>query len=164
VSQNETVGDNLKNAEQKAAGCREALWKQNRHASPQAWAVTQNNLGIALFELAMENGETDLLEEAIGAFRQALRVWTPEKARQHWEVTQGNLAEALGELGIREKRPRISIAISKECVLACDALREPRNCLGRLAASLRSRLRRFAVMARLRLERPMSRLRRRPLG
>jgi len=164
ASQNEIMSDNLETPEQAVARCRNALGKCTRHASPQAWAVAQNNLGVALFELALENDGTDLVEEAIGAFRQALMVWTPEKARRHWEITQGNLAEALGELGMREKRPRISIAISKECILADEVLREPRTYLDRVAAGLRSCLRRFAVMLRLGWCRMASHLRRLRVG
>lgn len=158
------MGDNLETPEQAVARCRDALGKYTRHASPEVWAVAQNNLGVALFELAMENDGTDLVEEAIGAFRQALRVWTPEKARRHWEITQGNLAEALGELGMREKRPRISIAISKECILADHALREPRTHPERVAAGLGSCLRRFAVMLRLGWYRMAPHVRRPPAG
>jgi len=158
------MGDKLESPQDPVASCRETLGRYSRHSSPEAWAVAQNNLGVALLELAKGSEGTDLVEDAIAAFRQAMRVWTPETSRRDWEITQNNLAEALVELGMREKRPRISIAILKEGVLACDALREPKSCLERAVAWLRSCRRRFTVMLRLRLERPMSRLRRCPVG
>jgi len=140
------MGDNFESPEEAVARCREALGKYSRHSSPEAWAVAQNNLGVALLELANGSEGTDLVEDAIAAFRQALRVWTPERTPRDWELTQNNLAEALVELGMREKRPRISIAILKEGVLACDELREPRSYLQRVVAWLRSCRRRFAAM------------------
>ena len=140
------MGEKLESPEEAVARCREALGRYSRHSSPEVWAVAQNNLGVALLELANAIEGTDLVEEAIAAFRQALRVWTPERTRRDWEITQNNLASALVELGMREKRPRIAIEILKEGVLACDAVREPRSHLERVVAWLRSCRRRFAAM------------------
>ncbi|WP_201371448.1 hypothetical protein [Ktedonobacter robiniae] len=68
---------------------------------PSAWAGTQNNLGIALRELAnLAQGQKqhDLLQEAIATYRSALEVYTRKQMPSDWAATQNNLGTALREL------------------------------------------------------------------
>ncbi|MBL8760134.1 MAG: hypothetical protein JNL50_02435 [Phycisphaerae bacterium] len=62
------------------------------------WAMTQNNLGIALGSqaLAGEGGErARLLGESVAAYREALKVYTRDALPQAWAMTQCNLGNAL---------------------------------------------------------------------
>ena len=47
---------------------------------------------------------TQLLAEAVAAYRQALEVYTRETLPQQWAMTQNNLGNALGDQGIRTGR------------------------------------------------------------
>jgi hypothetical protein len=77
-----------------AAGC---SWS-SRNASAKDWAKTQNNLGNALWTQAgrSEGAESvRLLNEAVAAYREALKVYTREQFPQDWAATQSNLGNAL---------------------------------------------------------------------
>ena len=66
--------------------------------------MTQNNLGIALRDQGIRTGGergTQLLAEAVTAYRQALEVYTRETLPQQWATTQNNLGITLGDQGIR---------------------------------------------------------------
>ena len=69
---------------------------------PLDWAMTQNNLGIALSALGERESGTAKLEEAVAAFREALKEWTRERVPLDWAMTQNNLGIALCRLGERE--------------------------------------------------------------
>jgi tetratricopeptide (TPR) repeat protein len=80
------------------AAYRQALEVYTRTDLPQDWAMTQNNLGIALMdqgERTAGEGGTQLLAEAVAAYRQALEVRTRTALPQQWATTQNNLAKAL---------------------------------------------------------------------
>jgi hypothetical protein len=64
--------------------------------------MAQNNLGNALCEIGERRGETDSLEEAVAAFREALKEYTRERVPLDWARTQSNLGAALRTLGKRE--------------------------------------------------------------
>ena len=69
---------------------------RTREHSPQQWAATQNNLGNALSlqgELAEGSEGVRLLNEAVAAYRDALKVRTREHLPQDWAATQINLAK-----------------------------------------------------------------------
>src|SRR5262245_42293037 len=66
------------------------------------WAMTQNNLGIALRVLGEGESGTAKLEEAVAAYREALKELTRERAPLDWATTQNNLASALLVIGERE--------------------------------------------------------------
>ena len=69
---------------------------------PQDWARTQNNLGLALHDLATRSGRAKgrkLLGQAVAAFKSALEVYTKADLPQDWARTQNNLDIALKELG-----------------------------------------------------------------
>lgn len=69
---------------------------------PLDWAMTQNNLSLALRTLGERELNTVLLEEALQASRQALAVFTRELQPLAWAVTLTNIATALARLGERE--------------------------------------------------------------
>jgi tetratricopeptide (TPR) repeat protein len=66
-----------------------------REQLPQAWAATQNNLGVALGDLAQRSEgpqATAYLEQAVGAYRGALEVSTESDSPLQWTRTMRNLA------------------------------------------------------------------------
>ena len=70
---------------------------QSRSAS--GLGRTQNNLGIALWDLGTRSGGEEgrkLLREAVAAYRSALEVRTKADLPQDWAGTQNNLGNALG--------------------------------------------------------------------
>ncbi len=63
--------------------------------------MTQNNLGIALERLGERESGTEALQQAVEAFREALKEWT-EKAVPYWhEIAQKNLDRASALLAER---------------------------------------------------------------
>jgi tetratricopeptide (TPR) repeat protein len=64
--------------------------------------MTQHNLGNALFRLGERGSGTAKLEEAIAAYREALKERTRERVPREWAVAQNNLGIALFRLGERE--------------------------------------------------------------
>ena len=64
--------------------------------------MTQNNLGNALWTLGERESGTARLEEAVAAYRDALKEWTRERVPLDWAMTQNNLGIALWTLGERE--------------------------------------------------------------
>jgi tetratricopeptide (TPR) repeat protein len=81
---------------------RVALEDRTRNRVPLDWAMTQNNLGIALATLGDRESGTARLEEAVTAFRAALREFTRERVPLDWAMTQNNLGNTLATLGDRE--------------------------------------------------------------
>jgi tetratricopeptide (TPR) repeat protein len=69
---------------------------------PLDWATTQNNLGIALSSLGEREAGTARLEQAVNAFREALKERTRKRVPLNWAATQNNLGIALSNLGERE--------------------------------------------------------------
>src|SRR5260221_11133277 len=79
-----------------------ALALNPRDKSPQYWAGTQNNLGLALQELGKHSAGEEgrkLLEDAVAAHRSALEVCTKADLPQSWAKTKNNQGLALGEIG-----------------------------------------------------------------
>jgi tetratricopeptide (TPR) repeat protein len=92
-----------------------------RTERPLDWATTQNNLGNALPTLGERESGTARLEEAVAAFRDALREQTRERVPLDWAVTQNNLGAALRMLSERES----GMAWLEEAVVAYrEALKE----------------------------------------
>ena len=83
--------------------------------------ATQDNLGNALITRGERESGTARLEEAVAAYREALKERTRERAPLGWAATQNNLGNALLELGRRES----DTARLEEAVAACrEALKE----------------------------------------
>ena len=66
------------------------------------WAWTQHTLGNALFSLGERESGTARLEEAVVAYREALKERTRERYPLDWAASQGGLGNALSSLGERE--------------------------------------------------------------
>jgi tetratricopeptide (TPR) repeat protein len=64
--------------------------------------MTQMNLGSALARLGVRESGTEKLEEAVSAYREALKERTRERVPLDWAMTQNNLGAALSSLGERE--------------------------------------------------------------
>ena len=73
-----------------------------RERVPLDWAMTQNNLGLALWALGARESETTRLNEAVAAYREALKESTRERVPIDWAMSQNNLGNALTSLGERE--------------------------------------------------------------
>ena len=89
---------------------RQALTVRTRDDLPQDWAMTQNNLGIALRALGERQGGPEglrRLNEAVEAYRQALTVRKRDDLPQDWATTQNNLGSALWALGERRAGRRV---------------------------------------------------------
>jgi tetratricopeptide (TPR) repeat protein len=74
----------------------------HRERVPLNWAMTQNNLGLALLTLGERESATTKLEEAVAAYREALKEQSRERAPLDWALTQNNLGLTLLRLGERE--------------------------------------------------------------
>ena len=88
---------------------REALKEATRHRVPLIWAATQYNLGNVLYNLGnalsiFGEGEssTARLEEAVAAYREALKEQTRDRTPFDWAKTQDNLGTALRILNERK--------------------------------------------------------------
>jgi tetratricopeptide (TPR) repeat protein len=68
---------------------------------PLQWAQSLNNLGNALRLLGERESGTARLEDAVEAYRSALRGYQRESAPIAWAITQSNLGNALSTLGER---------------------------------------------------------------
>jgi predicted LPLAT superfamily acyltransferase len=89
-------GERADNLEQAIAAYQSALQVYTRDAFPQAWAITQNNLGNAYGD-RIRGERADNLEQAIAAYHNALQVYTREAFPEDWAMTQGLLVSALLE-------------------------------------------------------------------
>ncbi len=71
-----------------------------REQFPQKWALNQNNLGLALADQVDQTEgakSSELLAQAVSAYRSALEVYTREQFPQDWAMTQNNLSSALAD-------------------------------------------------------------------
>ena len=58
--------------------------------------------GLAQYVTGEQSGDASRLEEAVVAYREALKEYTRERVPLDWAMTQNNLGNALGSLGERE--------------------------------------------------------------
>jgi len=68
-----------------------------REQLPQDWAMTQNNLASALKKQGIRTGGahgTELLAQAVDAYRSALEVYTREVFPSYYELVRKNLDKA----------------------------------------------------------------------
>jgi tetratricopeptide (TPR) repeat protein len=71
-------------------------------ATPDERGAAGNLLGNALSTLGERESGTARLEEAVTAYRDALKEYTSERVPLDWAMTQNNLGNALWTLGARE--------------------------------------------------------------
>ena len=79
----------------------------DRERVPLQWAMTQNNLGSALWRLGERESGTAKLEEAVAAYREALKEWTRERVPLDWAGSYGNEGVTLMVLAERQRAPLI---------------------------------------------------------
>ncbi|MDP3896179.1 MAG: caspase family protein [Mesorhizobium sp.] len=102
---------------------RDALAYAPRETRPADWVTTQNNIGVALVDLASRLGEEPLLRQAVAAHRLALEESPREKVPESWAWGQSSLANALLVLSERDNDP----ATFAEAVAAYRAVLEVRR-------------------------------------
>ncbi len=73
-----------------------------RATKPDETGIALNDLGTALQTLGARESRTERLEQAVTAYRAALKEWPRERAPLDWATTQNNLGNALATLGIRQ--------------------------------------------------------------
>ena len=69
---------------------------------PLEWATAQMNLGNALRALGEREAGTGRLDDAVSAYRDALKERTRDRVPLQWALSQMNLGNALAILGERE--------------------------------------------------------------
>jgi elongation factor Tu len=89
-------GDRAENLERAIACFQASLTVRTPEDVPGDWAMTQNNLAVALSE-RVRGDRAENLERAIACFEAALTVRTPESAPHDWATTLTNMAVALTE-------------------------------------------------------------------
>ena len=118
-SQGNEFGDNA--ALQRAIGLyKDATEFAPRSLRPFDWAMTQNDLGNALWILGARESGTARLEEAVAAYRAALEERARTRVPLDWAATQNNLANALWTLGARES----DVGTLRQAQAALQASRE----------------------------------------
>ncbi len=103
------------------AAFREALKEFTRERVPLKWAMTQNNLGGALYGLGERESGTAKLEEAVAVCREALKEFTRERVPLQWAGTQTNFGNALCALGNRESG---TVKLEEAVAVYREALKE----------------------------------------
>ncbi|HET8796866.1 MAG TPA: adenylate/guanylate cyclase domain-containing protein, partial [Thermoanaerobaculia bacterium] len=89
----------------------ESLRRQNAETDPEAWAMTQNDLGVAYWSLPSgDRGEN--LAKAITCFEAALRVYTERDFPAEWARTQNNLGNAYWKLPSGDRGENLAKAIA----------------------------------------------------
>jgi tetratricopeptide (TPR) repeat protein len=105
----------------------------SRESAPRDWATTQMNLGAALWTLGERESGTGKLEEAVAAYREALKEYTRERVPLDWARTQMNLGIALQVLGERESgtgKLEEAVAAYREALKEYTPQTHPRNYQG----------------------------------
>ena len=128
-----TVADYLEEAVREYLGL---IAQVPRSSDPRQWAMTQNNLGLALGpgRAVGRSGGLRRLSEAVEAYRQALTVRTRDDLPQQWAMTQTTWAcvRALGErLGGPEGLRRLNEAVEayRQALTVCHP-RRPAPAIG----------------------------------
>jgi tetratricopeptide (TPR) repeat protein len=165
--------------EEAAIAYREALKEWTRERVPLDWAMAQNNLGNALHQLwecesrtamrllpSLQTGlpqgghaagdGTTKLEEAVAAYREALKERTRERVPLNWAISFGNEGIALMLLADRREDAAMARTALSQINAAVETLRDDTSCQGsgcpgsRAAYYERQLPRARAIVARLR--------------
>jgi len=141
--------------EEAAIAYREALKEWTRERVPLDWAMAQNNLGNALHQLSeCESGTamrllllpspqtglphgghaagdgTAKLEEAIAAYREALKERTRDRVPLNWAISFGNEGIALMLLADRREDAAMARTALSQINAAVETLRDVGSCQG----------------------------------
>jgi tetratricopeptide (TPR) repeat protein len=94
---------------------------------PLTWAQTQSNLGLALWRLGERESGTGNLEEAIIAYREALKEHTRERYALDWAETLGNEGIALMLLAERRQDTAMARTALNQIIQAVETMRNSGN-------------------------------------
>jgi tetratricopeptide (TPR) repeat protein len=83
----------------------EALIVHNKDRHGQAWAILQHRLGLVLYRLGFNDGDTDQLRKALRCFHLALRVYTRADSPARWAEIMSNFARTAKVLGGLQESP-----------------------------------------------------------
>ena len=103
---------------------RAALEERTHERVPLDWAMTQNNLGVALQTLGERESGTARLEEAVEAYRAALEEWTRERVPLQWAASQGNQGVAKMLIADRTNDLALAEAAAAQIKTGFETLRE----------------------------------------
>ncbi|MBR8833709.1 MAG: CHAT domain-containing protein [Stigonema ocellatum SAG 48.90 = DSM 106950] len=104
-------GSKAVNQDMAIAGYEIALSVFTRHAFPEYWAGTQNNLANAYSD-RIKGERAENIELAIAAYTQALEIRTRHAFPESWAMTQNNLAIAYSNRIKGERAENIELAIA----------------------------------------------------
>ena len=90
---------------------------------PLDWATTQMNLGNALGALGERESGTDRLNEAVAAYREALKEYTRARVPLDWARTTGNQGVALMRLAERQKDQQMAATALRQIEAALEVMR-----------------------------------------
>jgi hypothetical protein len=91
---------------------------------PLNWAMIQNNLGLALWRLGERESGTAKLEEAVVAYREALKEWTRERVPLNWATSFGNEGVALMLLAERRRDAAMAKTALSQINAAFETMRD----------------------------------------
>jgi hypothetical protein len=94
---------------------------------PLDWAMTQNNLGNALGTLGERESGTARLEEAVAAYRDALKEVTRERVPLGWAMSFGNEGVALMLLAERRRNAAMAKTALSQINAAFETMRDGGN-------------------------------------
>src|SRR5262249_17316457 len=94
---------------------------------PRDWAETQHNLGIALSSLGERESGTANLEEAIAAYREALKERTRERRPLEWASSFGNEGVALMVFADRRRDAAMAETALSQINAAFETMRDGGN-------------------------------------
>ncbi|MEG5140870.1 MULTISPECIES: CHAT domain-containing protein [unclassified Microcoleus] len=114
------LGNRASNLEIAITGYEVVATVFTREASPEQWATSQNNLGLAYLE-RIRGEQAENLEAAIRHLLDALKVRTRQALPEHWAATQNNLGNAYNKRIIGERSENLEAAI--RCYLAALEVR-----------------------------------------
>jgi CHAT domain-containing protein/tetratricopeptide (TPR) repeat protein len=106
------------NQQRALALLRDCVAIQQAHGAWSAWAGNQNNLANLLLQLPLTDRKA-VVDEAIGAYEAALRVWTRGQNPHEWALTSARLAEAH-----RQRTPWAGRAADEAALALFDAALE----------------------------------------
>jgi hypothetical protein len=90
---------------------------------PLQWATTQTDLGAALLALGEREGGTARLEEAVAAFREALKELTRERLPLQWAMSLGSQGVAMILLAERTKNATTAETAYQQIEVALETMR-----------------------------------------
>jgi hypothetical protein len=106
---------------------RRSAWRRLHPNGPRSeamqWATTQSNLGVALSSLGKRESGTAKLEEAVVAYREALKEYTRERVPLDWAEGFGNEGVALILLAERRGDAAMAETALSQIDTAFEALR-----------------------------------------